>query len=395
MKFPVEQDTETLIEYRDEFGERYQEIEHLVIELEHHIEDINAARQLHSIFQQLLLSSTRLNLAPLVENIAEIEQLMQCIIDQKKYPKAFSEYLLLLIDRLLLMADDALHTSSIDMLKTQNIHVSLQTLVLCNNIDEIEKNIPLAIDQITGSTAGSRNLHDDFDIALFDSEEDELFIDGTHGSPEIISLASNPILTTQEYMQQRQQDSLTFLSDLAETQTHYQYTHTQFLHEIALTMNFMENEPVPTEELWAAICLHDIALMNITDSLSQQRQLTPQQLEQIKEHPIVAAQLSKRMVYGNHCQQTILQHHERIDGRGYPYGLKNGDICDGAKMLAIVDSFHAMITRRPYKKYVKSLPRAISEIDAARDTLYSSRWINVFKTCLKDYWIPSHYDKSL
>lgn len=383
MKFPVEQDAETLIEYRDHFSDQYQHIEHLTIGLENCPEDLSAVHQLHEIFQQLRLSSTQLNLTPLVENLAEIVLLLEFIMDQDRYPKSFSEYLLILIDRLMMMADDVLHTSSINMLATQNIHVSLQTMILCQSIDEMVTNIPLAISQVTKSaTDDNHSLSDDFDIVLFDDDEPEI----SNTTPD-----NDPITSAHAYMTARENEPLIFLSQLADLHTNHGYKHTHFLHEIALAMNFMENEPVSSEELWAGICLHDIGLGHLAEILSASRRLSPEEIEQVRKHPVVGAHVCEKTIYGTECRRIVLEHHERIDGRGYPYGITGESISEGAKILAIVDSFHAMISNRPYKRHIKNILRAVSEINACSNTLYDPRWVEVFNQCIKQYWLPKYH----
>jgi len=67
------------------------------------------------------------------------------------------------------------------------------------------------------------------------------------------------------------------------------------------------------------------------------------------------------------------------------------DISVGAKILAIVDSFHAMIAIRPHKRHTKNILRAVSEINACSGTHYDPYWVNVFNNCIKDYWLPKHF----
>jgi HD-GYP domain-containing protein (c-di-GMP phosphodiesterase class II) len=401
MKFPVDQEREILLEYRDSFSDHYQEIEHLAIGLENCPEDLSAVEQLTDIFKQLWLSSTKLNLVPLVENISEVSHIFDFILAQGRYPKSFSEYLLMLIDRLLMMADDVLHTNGIDMLKTQNIHVSLQTIILCKSTVEINDKVPLAIAQITQSaTSGNHSLADDFDVVLFDDEpvlfDDVVLFDTGDTEPEsTISKETTPrnedaVLAARDFMHQHENEPLIYLSQLADRHTSHGVKHTQFLHEIALAMNIMEGELVPNEDLWAAICLHDIGLAHLGDVLTESRKLTAEETEQVKQHPILGAQLCEKTVYSDNCRRIILEHHERIDGRGYPHGLKYMDISDGGRILAIVDSFHAMIVTRPHKRHTKNILRAVSEINACSGTHYDPRWIAVFNECIKKYWLNKY-----
>ncbi|MEL7563481.1 MAG: HD-GYP domain-containing protein [Dehalobacterium sp.] len=100
---------------------------------------------------------------------------------------------------------------------------------------------------------------------------------------------------------------------------------------------------------WAGI-LHDIGKINIPDEvLNKPGRLTPEEFEMIKTHPAEG----KHMVEGTlleYLSDIIAQHHERLDGSGYPYGLTADKILLGAKIIAVADVFDAMTSDRPYKK---------------------------------------------
>ena len=390
MKFPVDQDPETLSEYRDNFSEQYHEIEHLAIGLETCPEDLIAVQQLHDIFNQLWINSTNLNLVPIVENVAEIVHIFEFMLKEKAYPNLFSEYLLIMIDRLLIIIEDVLHTNGIDMLKVQTIHVSLQKIILSKSVDEINHNIPEALTLITQSAiTDAPPLADDFDVVMFD-DDDGLF---EQDSPtEKVQPILNPdaILAAREYMQSMENDPLLYLGGLCDMHTTHGMRHTQFLHEIALAMNIMEGEPIASEDLWTGICLHDIGLSHLSEVLGAQRKLTPEEKQEIQQHPVIGGQLCEKMSLNENARRVVLEHHERIDGRGYPYGLKKDEITTGGKILAIVDSFHAMIVSRPHKQHTKNILRAITEINSCSGTHYDPRWVGIFNQCIKKFWLEKY-----
>ena len=109
---------------------------------------------------------------------------------------------------------------------------------------------------------------------------------------------------------------------------------------------------------WAGI-LHDIGKINIPDEvLNKPGRLAPEEFEMIKNHPAEG----KRMIEGTlleYLSDIIAQHHERLDGSGYPYGLKADKILLGAKIIAVADVFDAMTTDRPYKKGMDHLSAII------------------------------------
>lgn len=107
--------------------------------------------------------------------------------------------------------------------------------------------------------------------------------------------------------------------------------------------------------------LHDLGKLGIpSEILTKQTPLTAEEIRLIEQHPIEAV----RMLTGDPhvtplVRQMILQHHERVDGRGYPLGVSGTDLHHGSRLLAIVDSFHAMIGRRSYRS-------AMTPFDATR-----------------------------
>ena len=79
--------------------------------------------------------------------------------------------------------------------------------------------------------------------------------------------------------------------------------------------------------------------------------------------------------------EMVLQHHERMDGTGYPYGLKESEICEGAKILAIVDAIDARTHERAHMTLLKRpLLRAAMEIGKHSEKQFSSYWADIFKS---------------
>lgn len=107
-------------------------------------------------------------------------------------------------------------------------------------------------------------------------------------------------------------------------------------------------------ELTSAAFLHDIGKAKIPDEIiNKPGKLTPEEFTQVKNHTIFGYELIKRTSGISHRQALVaLQHHEREDGSGYPYGLKGDDIDPHSKIIAVADVFHAMISKRVYKNPV-------------------------------------------
>ena len=108
---------------------------------------------------------------------------------------------------------------------------------------------------------------------------------------------------------------------------------------------------------------HDLGKLSISaDILNKPGALSREELNLIHQHPIESARLvSEDARVDQTVRQMILQHHERVDGRGYPLGASGADLLPGSKVISIVDSFHAMVGQRPYQPLV-TLPRAVNGV---------------------------------
>lgn len=126
--------------------------------------------------------------------------------------------------------------------------------------------------------------------------------------------------------------------------------------------------------------IHDIGKISIpAEILSKPRQLSSMELSLIKIHPQVGYDILKEIDFPWPIAQTVLQHHERIDGSGYPEGLKNSEILLEAKILAVADVVEAIASHRPYRPAF-GIKEAMTEIEMNQGTLYDS---SVVKSCLK------------
>lgn len=97
--------------------------------------------------------------------------------------------------------------------------------------------------------------------------------------------------------------------------------------------------------------LHDIGKISIDDAiLRKPGKLTDEEYTQIKQHPEYGARIVAPMRFAGEVGPIILHHHERWVGDGYPHGLRGEEIPIGARIVAIVDAYDAMMTDRPYRR---------------------------------------------
>jgi len=128
--------------------------------------------------------------------------------------------------------------------------------------------------------------------------------------------------------------------------------------------------PRDCEELELAAPMHDIGKVGIPDSiLLKEGALDEQEIEIMREHPGIGHEILKDSPsrYINLGAEIALSHHEKYDGTGYPRGLKGDAISLAGRIVAVVDVFDALTTRRPYKE-AWSLEDAVGYIRNASGT---------------------------
>ncbi|MFH1093115.1 MAG: diguanylate cyclase [Candidatus Omnitrophota bacterium] len=124
--------------------------------------------------------------------------------------------------------------------------------------------------------------------------------------------------------------------------------------------------------------LHDIGKIGIPENiLLKPDRLTAQEYEVVKKHPLISVQILKRIKYMESELPIIQCHHERPDGKGYPAGLLMGDIPLGAQIIAVADSYDAMISLRPYREAL-GVNDALTELTENSGTQFNPEVVLAF-----------------
>lgn len=129
-----------------------------------------------------------------------------------------------------------------------------------------------------------------------------------------------------------------------------------------------------------AAAIHDIGKIYVpAEILSKPRSLSEAEFNLIKSHPQIGFDILKDIEFPWPIAQTVLQHHERMDGSGYPHGLSATEIPLFAKILGVADVVEAMCSHRPYRP-APELKRALEEITDNRGILYAP---DIVDACIK------------
>ncbi len=126
--------------------------------------------------------------------------------------------------------------------------------------------------------------------------------------------------------------------------------------------------------------IHDIGKIVIpTSILSKPIKLTQLEIDLIRTHPEEGYEILKNNDFLKRFGEIIYQHHERLNGSGYPRGLKEKEICIEAKIIAVADVFEAMLSHRPYRPAL-GVNKAIDEMEKFKGKLYE---YNAAKACIQ------------
>lgn len=132
------------------------------------------------------------------------------------------------------------------------------------------------------------------------------------------------------------------------------------------------------EVLEHAAILHDIGKIGIDSTvLNKAGKLSNTEFSLVRAHPIIGDEILGPIGTLEGVRTTILQHHERYDGGGYPYGIAGDEISLKARILAVVDVFDAMLTDRPYRKAL-DMNRALDELRRGAGSQFDPFIVNAF-----------------
>ena len=105
--------------------------------------------------------------------------------------------------------------------------------------------------------------------------------------------------------------------------------------------------------------------------------LTDEEFDQIKQHPLIGTKILESIPSLSDIVSVVLCHHERIDGKGYPHGLKGKDISQQARMTAVADTYNALTSDRPYRKGMAQ-EKALQIVEEVKGTQLCPNCVDVF-----------------
>jgi putative nucleotidyltransferase with HDIG domain len=157
----------------------------------------------------------------------------------------------------------------------------------------------------------------------------------------------------------------------------YTAGHSERVSAISVAVGRQMQLPAPQlDVLRLGALLHDIGKIGISDNvLRKPTSLTPEEFELIKEHPTVGARILRTVPFLAEHLPIVELHHERPDGRGYPYGLTSSETPLLARIVHVVDAFDAMTSARAYRPALESAD-AIRELWRCAGTQFDAEVVH-------------------
>lgn len=171
------------------------------------------------------------------------------------------------------------------------------------------------------------------------------------------------------------------LSSVVEVRDEYTAGHQSRVAQLAAAVaNKLEVHPEMAKAIRIAATLHDVGKIAIpAEILTKTGHLSPEEFALIRLHPQAGHGLLRDIEFPSPVGRMVLEHHERVDGSGYPYGRMNGQTLLGSRILAVTDVVDAMSSPRPYRAS-RGIAAATAEIRDGAGTRYDEA---VAEACLE------------
>ena len=140
------------------------------------------------------------------------------------------------------------------------------------------------------------------------------------------------------------------------------------------------------ERIRVSALFHDVGKLSVPDAvLSKAGRLDGEELKSIRAHPAMSEKIISRLTFFDGIARMVGAHHERVDGTGYPRGLKGDEIPLEARVLALADAFDAMTSDRRYRGKL-TMDEAITELQKCRGTQFDAALDDVFIRLAREHF---------
>jgi chemotaxis protein histidine kinase CheA len=319
---------------------------------------------LHQLFREVHTikgNASMFGFDEIVHFIHAIENVISALrTGQLHMTRPIGEVIMMAMDRARDLHEVYLFKRSFDKLNIADIQSALEQLAAARNDHSVEITTTNAINQLTNHFASA------------DTGEEE-------NPPQASAYFSADLQIKQD---------LIFFRSLAQEldkQNIFWDQRSALIFRWSQKMNALNDYAIDPSQLAAAVYLHDIGMSFLpSDIVNKTSKLTALENQQVHKHPMWGMEFVRRMHQWQEAALMISQHHERFDGTGYPAMIEGNAIHSGARIIAILDAFYAIINARADRALRRSILRAVSEINACSGTQFCPTWVSLFNQVIRD-----------
>lgn len=217
-----------------------------------------------------------------------------------------------------------------------------------------------------------------------DVEKEPGIIVMTQDSTESIRTTSE-LVKTQQKLQEAFVNALNLISSLVERRDPFTYGHQRRVTSLAVKIaEFMELKKSDIDTVKYASLVHDLGKVVVpTEILSKPGKLDETEMALIREHAKQGYEMISELKIDLPIAEAVYQHHERLDGSGYPRGLKGEEISIHARIIGVADVVEAMSSHRPYRAAL-GVRAALDEIESGSGRIYDREVVRQCKKIIEE-----------
>ncbi|WP_250658588.1 HD domain-containing phosphohydrolase [Alkalimarinus coralli] len=359
---------EVISDFANEFYDAYELCEIKLVELENNPANQELVNLIFRAVHTVKGNLSFVGLQPLLPLLQSVEDLLSKIRDGSLvFSASLSDVILLSIDHIKNVVDELTGqgSSGLTPVKVQQFRDSI-TRIITALPSERQQTINATINTLAPETVISN--------------EDNTSTPPSEAKPP--SAEKNVLKVLHRYNIPINEDLQLMISLIKPFEQRSPYWHGKSVRLLllALGMNEFSGNRVAPEQLAAATLMHDFGMCFLpTSLLHKNTPYTTKEKRQIHQHPRIAFELLGKMCNWEEAAEIVHQHHEHMNGDGYPHQLLEAEISDGAKILSIIDTFDAIMHDRAHIIKVKRpFIRSILEINRYAGTQFSSEWVGIF-----------------
>ncbi|MBT0585430.1 HD-GYP domain-containing protein [Alteromonas oceanisediminis] len=367
---PDELDDDILGDLMEEINELYEASEQTLIELELRPDDNELQRSLFRSLHTIKGDLGLVSFSPMIPLLQHVEDLLDYLRKgQIHYTSTMSDLVLLTMDRVKTFVESCIQTGK------------------ASYDGGLHEKLVLAISRIQPDNGNQHERLLADAVLLLDPSLD---LAGTADSNDATVKAKPSVLGNtgipKDLSQEKQQDILFFrdLMKAIERRSNYWEGRGDRIAKLASYVNTVSGNQVDADQLAVACYVHDFGMAFMPlKLLHKTEKYSDLEFNLMRSHVYKSARLLEHLDQWDGARKMVMQHHERIDGSGYPLGIKEVDMCEGAKLMAILDTYDAMTHPRAHNgENQLSKKEAVIAINRSAKGQFSVKWIRIFNQAM-------------